>query len=70
VLNDYKIAKKRLEQKWKEKRERDITQIEKETMTVTTVADDEQRKKAAKVDEMDDDELDALGTKIGSMCDQ
>ena len=64
VLNDYRIAKEREEQRMKEKRERDIESIEKGSMTTSTVRDDEKRKKAEMVDEMDDDDLDALGTTL------
>lgn len=62
VLQDYKIAKERMEAKMKEKRERDHVLIEKGTMTVSSVSQDERDKQAAKYDELDDDELDALGT--------
>lgn len=61
VLNDYKMAKEREEKRMKEKAERDASLIEKESMTTSTVTEDEKRKQAEKVDEMDDDELDALG---------
>ena len=61
-MNDYKIAKERMEKRMKEQRERDHAFVEKSTMTATTVSQDEQNKTAAKIDAMDDDELDALGT--------
>lgn len=64
MLADYKIAKAREEQRMKEKAKQDHEFVEKGTMTVSTTADDEKRKMAEKVDEMDDDELDALGTKV------
>lgn len=63
VLNDYKIAKARMEQRWKERKEADLAKIERDTMIVSTLADDEKRQKSAQIEQMDDDELDKLGTK-------
>lgn len=55
------MAKEREEKRMKEKAEKDASIIEKESMTTSTVTEDEKRKQAEKIDEMDDDELDALG---------
>jgi len=62
VLNDYRIAKERAEKRMKEQRERDHAFVEKSTMTVTSVSQDDKNKLSAKIDQMDEDELDALGT--------
>lgn len=63
VLNDYRIAKERMEKRMKEQREHDHAFVEKSTMTASTVSQDEKSKLAAKIDQMDEDELDALGMK-------
>ena len=64
VLNDYKIAKAREEERLKERAKADHDYVKQSTLSTTTVAEDEKRKLAAKIDEMEDDELDALGTKF------
>lgn len=52
-----------MEQRWKERKEADLAKIERDTMIVSTLADDEKRQKSAQIEQMDDDELDKLGTK-------
>lgn len=52
-----------MEQRWKERKEADLAKIERDTMIVSTLADDEKRQKSAQIEQMDDEELDKLGTK-------
>lgn len=62
VLNDYKIAKAREQERFKERAKADHEHVQSSTLTTTSVAEDERRKMADKIGDMDDDELDALGT--------
>lgn len=46
----------------KERAKADHEYVQNSTLSAATVAEDEKRKMAEKINEMDDDELDALGT--------